>query len=727
LIRVLLVDDEPVLLLTTKTFLEKRNPDIQCDTCQSASEALDKLAAITFDAIISDYEMPAMDGISFLKEVRARFGDIPFVLFTGRGREEVVIEALNNGADFYLQKGVEPASQFAELGHKVRHAVARIRAEESLRISEEMFGKAFYSNPHVMTISILETGEYVDVNEAFESIMGYSREEAIGKTSIDLGSWWDPDDRPPIVEILNRDNRIRDYVADFKTRSGEKLTWKVSGDIIELQGRPHVIWAFTDITARKQAEEALKESEKRLRKAQRAGRVGVFDWNLETGEAVWTSELEALFGLPEGSFEGNYDGWGRRVYPDDLEQLVSFFQEWMHSERLEESWEYRFFREDGELRWMEAKATIIRGPEGQPLRMIGTNLDITERKQAEESLKMSEDKYRQFFEQDLTGDLISAIDGRIIACNPAFVEIFGFDSIEEALHSNIMETYATPEDWAQFMELLHRVKKLENFIRIRKRKDGSLIYVVENVYGRFDENGELIEIRGYCYDDSERTHAEEALKEANKKLNLLTSITRHDILNQVTALKGYLHLVKESQCSNSDGWQMLRQLDTIADTIRRQITFTGDYQHMGEQDPMWQNVERIIHSASGSVRLNGAHLNVTTDSLEIFGDPMLEKVFFNLLDNTRAHGGEVSEVRVTFHTRGNEGVIVIEDDGIGIPVDMKESIFDRGVGTITGYGLFLVKEILGITGMTIRERGEEGKGARFEIEVPPGKWRIAGK
>ncbi len=717
MIHVLLVDDEPVLLLTTKTFLEKRNPDIQCDTCQSAPEALDKLAATTYDAIISDYEMPVMDGISFLKEVRARFGEIPFILFTGRGREEVVIEALNNGADFYLQKGVEPSSQFAELGHKVRHAVARIRAEESLRISEEMFGKAFYSNPHVMTISILETGEYVDVNEAFESIMGYSREEAIGRTSIDLGSWWDPADRPPIVEILKRDNQIRDYVANFKNRSGDKLTWKVSGDVIELQGRPHVIWAFTDITARKQAEE-------RLRLAQRAGRVGVFDWNLETGDAVWTSELEALFGLPEGSFEGTYQGWARRVYPEDLEQLASFFQEWMHSDRLEESWEYRFFREDGELRWMEAKATIIRGPEGQALRMIGTNLDITERKQAEESLKRSEDQYRQFFEQDLTGDLITTIDGRILACNPAFVEIFGFNSIQDTLDSNIVETYQSPEDRRRFLERLKRDKKIVNFSEIRKRKDGSLIYVVENVFGRFDENGELIDIRGYCYDDSERTRAEEALKEANKKLNLLTSITRHDILNQVTALKGYLHLVKEYHFSNPDGLQMLRQLDTIADTIRSQITFTGDYQHMGEQDPMWQNVGRIIENASENVRLNGAHLNVTINSLEIFADPMLEKVFFNLLDNAIAHGGRVTEVRVMFHANGNEGVIVVEDDGLGIPLDMKQRIFDRGVGTATGYGLFLVKGILGITGMTIRERGEEGKGARFEIEVPAGKWRI---
>ncbi|MEM2124606.1 MAG: response regulator, partial [Methanolinea sp.] len=130
--RVLYVDDEPALLEVGKAFLE-RSGSISCDTALSPREAIGRLKIEQYDAIISDYQMPDVDGIEFLKFVRKRCGDIPFIIFTGKGREEVVIQALNNGADFYLQKGGDPLSQFAELEHKVKQAVGRFRAEEKLR------------------------------------------------------------------------------------------------------------------------------------------------------------------------------------------------------------------------------------------------------------------------------------------------------------------------------------------------------------------------------------------------------------------------------------------------------------------------------------------------------------------------------------------------------------------------------------------------------------------
>ncbi|HDR73207.1 MAG TPA: response regulator, partial [Methanoculleus sp.] len=133
MIRLLLVDDEPILLIPTKTFLERDNADIECDTANSAREALSMLAASPYDAIVSDYDMPEMDGIALLQEVRRQYGTLPFILFSGRGREAVVIEALNHGADFYVQRGPDPSSQYAELAHKVRRAVERKRAEDDLR------------------------------------------------------------------------------------------------------------------------------------------------------------------------------------------------------------------------------------------------------------------------------------------------------------------------------------------------------------------------------------------------------------------------------------------------------------------------------------------------------------------------------------------------------------------------------------------------------------------
>ena len=136
MIQVLYVDDEPVLLEVGKVFLETGG-EFSVDTRSSVSGALDALRKTRYDAVISDYQMPGRDGISFLKQVREEYGNLPFILFTGRGREEVVIEALNSGADFYLQKGGEPKAQFAELAHKVRLAVRSRRAGEELKAAYE--------------------------------------------------------------------------------------------------------------------------------------------------------------------------------------------------------------------------------------------------------------------------------------------------------------------------------------------------------------------------------------------------------------------------------------------------------------------------------------------------------------------------------------------------------------------------------------------------------------
>ena len=145
---------------------------------------------------------------------------------------------------------------------------------------------------------------------------------------------------------------------------------------------------------------------------------------------------------------------------------------------------------------------------------------------------------------------------------------------------------------------------------------------------------------------------------------------------------------------------------------------------MGERDPEWLRVEWTVKRAAESVRLNGTRLEIASPMPEVFADPMLEKAFANLLDNATAHGNGLTAIRVSFRHQNGEGEIVFEDDGVGVPAAQKEEIFERGVGKNTGLGLFLTKEILGITGISIRECGEEGKGARFEIAVPKGKWRM---
>ena len=160
-IRVLYVDDESALLDIGKLILEQ-SENFTVTTILNAPAALRLLEQTKFDAIVSDYQMPKMDGIRFLNEVRSRFGSIPFILFTGRGREEVVLQAINSGADFYLQKGGDADSQFAELAHKIKQAVSRKIAEESLREHDERISLLLNSTAEAIYGCLLYTSDAAD-------------------------------------------------------------------------------------------------------------------------------------------------------------------------------------------------------------------------------------------------------------------------------------------------------------------------------------------------------------------------------------------------------------------------------------------------------------------------------------------------------------------------------------------------------------------------------------
>lgn len=178
----LYVDDEPSLLELAKVYLE-RTHTFSVATKTSANEGLELLNKSTFDAIISDYAMPVKDGIEFLKEVREGYGDIPFILFTGKGREEIAIEAIDNGADFYIQKGGQPKAAFVELAHKIKMAIDRKRAEQSLRESEQRY-KAVVEDQTEFICRFSLDGTHNFVNDAYCRFFQKKREDLIGKKFI---------------------------------------------------------------------------------------------------------------------------------------------------------------------------------------------------------------------------------------------------------------------------------------------------------------------------------------------------------------------------------------------------------------------------------------------------------------------------------------------------------------------------------------------------------------
>lgn len=314
MIRVLMVDDDPVVLDITKAILEKPG-DMQIVGIQSATEALEKLDASSYDAIVSDYEMPVMDGIAFLKAVRARNGDIPFIIFTGRSREDIVIEALNCGADYYLQKYMDTASQFAELAHQIRQGVGRKRLADRLQKSEEMYRTIFESTGTAMAIAE-EDGTVNLVNSEMEDLSGYSRDETEGKKN--FTEFVAKEDLPKLKELQNIrqiDPNLATKKFEFKQLDRHKNVKDVLANVTTIPGTKNILVSIVDISERKQMEENLLIEHQKFQTYADSAPFGIVIIEEDGAFGYINPKFIDLFGYHPQDIPGGRE-WFKRAYPD---------------------------------------------------------------------------------------------------------------------------------------------------------------------------------------------------------------------------------------------------------------------------------------------------------------------------------------------------------------------------------------------------------------------------
>ena len=194
-------------------------------------------------------------------------------------------------------------------------------------------------------------------------------------------------------------------------------------------------------------------------------------------------------------------------------------------------------------------------------------------------------------------------------------------------------------------------------------------------------------------DITTRKRAEKAILTAQRKLRILSGVTRHDIQNRNMVLQGYLDLIREG-CDPQIQADYLHEIDTASDAIQRYIEFTRQYEDLGIEMPIWRSLPDILRGV-GNSRIS---IHYESEEYLILGDPMLEKVFYNLMDNTIRHAGGATGVTISCEERDGDLAILWKDDGPGVPGDQKKDIFKRGFGKNTGFGLFLCREILAISG-----------------------------
>lgn len=210
----------------------------------------------------------------------------------------------------------------------------------------------------------------------------------------------------------------------------------------------------------------------------------------------------------------------------------------------------------------------------------------------------------------------------------------------------------------------------------------------------------------------------------SRKLKHLSGIMHNDILNNVSALIGSIDLLK-TKIADPEILVEIDRSDKIARTLQRHIEFASTYERIGTLPPQWLNINTQVHSLLSSELQKEITFSISLDGLEIFVDPLFEKVFANLINNSLNHGVRVRNISVSYLPFNRDIAIIYKDDGIGIHTADKVEIFKKGAGKNHGFSLFLSREILSITGLSIKECGVYGEGARFEIFVPEGKFRFA--
>lgn len=347
---------------------------------------------------------------------------------------------------------------------------------------------------------------------------------------------------------------------------------------------------------------------------------------------------------------------------------------------------------------------------------------LAHQKETEERLRTSEMQYRTFVES--VEDSIYTVDRdlRYLLINTRYLQRRGL----------LPDTYAgrsygdihTPEETRAFRDEVMRVIETKGPVQAEYEQGGR--YLLRKLNPVIDpETNTVIAVTVISADITRGKTAEQNLAAINRKLNLMNEITRHDILNQLSVLNSYLSLAGE-QSREETTQRYIARCEHVADTIYAQILFTRDYQKIGVEAPQWQNVCAAIQRARQSLKIQEVEFQGSLTDTEILADPLLEKVFFNLLENTLRHAGTHATVRFSCIAEERCLKIICQDNGPGIPFGEKEKIFSRGFGKNTGLGLFLIREILSITGIAIYENGEPGAGCRFEMVVPAGHFRRTG-
>ena len=398
----------------------------------------------------------------------------------------------------------------------------------------------------------------------------------------------------------------------------------------------------------------------------------------------------------------------------------------------------------GATAWLIVRVARFMGP--GPIRVVVTHEDITERKRAEQGLKVSEERYRRFFDDDLTGDFTARVNGDILTCNPVFSRMFGFESLQHAEQSNLFSLFPGEEQVNDFLDRLRSKGKLEYHEIELRGLSADAVHVVANVSGSFDREDNLSRVRGYLFDDTARKALENELRQAQKMeaVGQLAGGIAHDLNNILTVITGYAEFLKDSLWDSTeareDAQAILDSVDRAKDLIHKLLTFS----RRQVLEPETLDMNKVVHEFSQLVRrIIRGDINIQTRLDPDIGltrmDPgQMEQVLMNLCVNAqdampdggtltiRTEKASIEEAQENAPSKLHPGeyvVISVVDEGEGIPEDKRDRVFEpffttKPTGQGTGLGLSIVYGIITQCGGQIQVNSGAEKGSSFDVWLP---------
>jgi PAS domain S-box-containing protein len=497
------------------------------------------------------------------------------------------------------------------------------------------------------------------------------------------------------------------------------------------------------------SEAAIKESERRLTDIINFLPDATLVIDKQGKVISWNKAMEEMSGvaahamLGKGDYEYSIPFYGERrpilidlVFKDDNEirKRYPFIQN-VGNKFISETFVQQLYGGKGAFLWFIASP--LYDTNGNITGAIETIRDITSRKQVENALQESEENFRMLFEESPVPILLSEIpSGSIAFANKRFLKDIdmSFDQVVGKRGSDLGLLYDPDEQDRLTAAVVANGSVDDQEVKFVTRQGNPGINLVSMRIVTLKKKQYCLTVmqditelkvleQQMVYNNAELNKYADELRQINDKLNLLNMITRHDILNQLTAILGYLEIMQMKFPDPSLQKYIEKEINA-AKNIQTQILFMKEYQDIGVQSPQWFDLKKIIVSNAARLPLSMVKIVTHFDNLEIFADPLFEKVFYTLFENALRHGKTVTGIEFSYHMQNEDLVVVYQDNGVGIPAEYKEAILERKFFKHTGFGLYLSRTILGITGMTIRENGEPGKGARFEILVPEGAFRF---